>query len=196
MDTGMRDGYRDEIQSWSILGLEPQEDPGGQMRLGVLSDSHDHVPNVRLAVELFQRLEVDGVVHGGDFVAPFAVKPLADLNVPVVAVFGNNDGERVGLAKTIEGFGGEVHPNLAATELGGRRIAAVHYPELAEPIARGDAFDLVIYGHTHEIEIRQEKALLLNPGEVGGWLTGRSTVATVDLTTMAVEIHDLVSSGS
>jgi len=161
------------------------------MKLGVMSDSHDHVPNIRRAVEVMNDRGVDLVVHAGDFVAPFAVLPLADLACPVVAVFGNNDGERVGLVRAFEKIGGEVHPNLAPAEIGGRRVAAVHYPELALPIAQGDAYDLVVYGHTHEVDVREGKVTVLNPGEVGGWLSGRSTVAVVDLETMRVEIVDL-----
>lgn len=160
------------------------------MKIGVMADSHDNVPMVRRAVELFNRRQVDLVIHAGDFVAPFAVAPLADLDCRVLAVFGNNDGERVVLARRFEDLG-EVHANLAETELGGRRIAAVHYPELADPIAAGDRYDLVIYGHTHEIEVRRGEPLVLNPGETGGWLTGRSTVAIVELEAMAVEIVDL-----
>ncbi len=160
------------------------------MKLGVMSDSHDNVPKVEAAVELFNRRQVDLVVHAGDFIAPFAVAPLAALDCRVVAVFGNNDGERVGLAKKFAGIG-EVHPNLAPAELGGHKIAAVHYPELAEPIAAGNAYDVVIYGHTHEIDVRRGTSLIINPGEVGGWLTGRATVAVVDLETLEVEIVDL-----
>jgi hypothetical protein len=161
------------------------------MRIGVMADSHDNVPMVRRAVELFNARGVGLVVHAGDFVAPFAVAPLADLGCLVLAVFGNNDGERVGLAKRFEGIG-QVHPNLAAAEPAGRRVAAVHYPELAEPIAASGAFDLVVYGHTHEVDVRKQgSTLVVNPGEVGGWLTGRSTVAVVDLETMEAEILDL-----
>ena len=170
------------------------------MKLGVMADSHDNVPMVRRAVELFNRRGVDLVIHAGDFVAPFAVAPLADLDCRVLAVFGNNDGERVVLAKKFQAIG-EVHPNLVDTNLGGRRIAAVHYPELAEPISGAGLYHLVIYGHTHEIDVRtvvqegSRRAIgtteYLNPGEVGGWLTGRSTVAVVELESMEVEIVDL-----
>ncbi len=160
------------------------------MKLGVMADSHDNVPMVRRAVELFNQRGVDLVIHAGDFVAPFAVAPLADLDCRVVAVFGNNDGERVVLAKKLEAIG-EVHPNLAEVELGGKRIAAMHYPELAEPIAASGIYDLVIYGHTHEIDLRPGATTVLNPGEVGGWLSGRSTVAVVDLEGLNVEIVDL-----
>lgn len=160
------------------------------MKLGVMSDSHDNIPNVQRAVEIFNDIGVDLVVHAGDFIAPFAIDPLADLNCPVVGVFGNNDGERVVLAKKFEAIG-EVHPNLASTSLGDMSIAVMHYPELAIPIAKSGEYDIVVYGHTHKIEIIKEKSLLINPGETGGWTTGKATVAVVDLETQDAKIHEI-----
>ncbi len=163
------------------------------MKLGVMSDSHDNVPNVNRAVGLFNDIGVDLVVHAGDFIAPFAVVPLEDLNCRVVGVFGNNDGERVVVAKRFEAIGGEVHPNFADVSLGGKKIAVMHYPELAIPIAKSGDYDIVIYGHTHKIDIRQGNSLLLNPGETGGWITGRATVAVVYIETLGVTIHEVNS---
>ena len=160
------------------------------MKLGVMSDSHDNVPNVKRAVALFNEIDVDLVVHAGDFIAPFAVAPLEDLNCRVVGVFGNNDGERIIVAQRFEAIG-EIHPNLASVSLGGKNIAVMHYPELAIPIAKSGDYDIVVYGHTHQIDIRKEKALLLNPGETGGWTTGKATVAVVDLDTLEATIHEL-----
>ena len=160
------------------------------MRIGVLADSHDNLPMVERAVELFNTHNVEQVLHAGDFVAPFAVHPLAGLRCPVLAVLGNNDGERQGLERAFEAIG-ELHPYLATTTLAGRRIAVVHYPDLAERMAESRAFDLVVFGHTHEIDLRRRHGLLLNPGETGGWLSGRATAALVDLATLDVEIHDL-----
>ena len=160
------------------------------MKIGILADSHDNVPRIRDAVELFKRQGVEHVLHAGDFVAPFAVEPLRQLTCPVTAVFGNNDGERLGLAARFRGIG-EVHPNLANVVLAGRRIAVVHYPELALPLAESGALDVVVYGHTHEVDERRGRSLLLNPGEVGGWLRGRSTVALLNLASLDVEIVDL-----
>jgi putative phosphoesterase len=160
------------------------------MKVGIIADTHDHVPNIRKAVRVFNREQVGLVLHAGDFVAPFAVAALGDLDCSVLAVFGNNDGERLGLAARFESLG-DVHPNLATIELADRRLAVVHYPELAEPLAKSGDFDLVVYGHTHEIDERREEALLLNPGEAGGWLTGRATVAVVELSDLSVRILDL-----
>ncbi|MCY4401694.1 MAG: metallophosphoesterase [Candidatus Poribacteria bacterium] len=160
------------------------------MKLGVMSDSHDNVPNVIRAVEAFNDIGVDLVVHAGDFIAPFAIDPLADLSCSVVGVFGNNDGERVVLAKKFEQIG-EVHPNLASTSLGDVTIAVMHYPELAIPISKSGEFDIVVYGHTHKIDIQKDKSLLLNPGETGGWTTGKATIAVVDIETLEATIHEM-----
>lgn len=160
------------------------------MKLGVMSDSHDNIPNVKRAVELFNEIGVDLVVHAGDFIAPFAIDPLADLNCRVVGVFGNNDGERVVLAKKFDAIG-EVHPNLANATLDGKAIAVMHYPELAIPIAKSGDYNIVVYGHTHKIDIQKDKSLLLNPGETGGWTTGKATIAVVDTKTLQATIHEL-----
>jgi putative phosphoesterase len=159
------------------------------MKIGVMADSHDNVPALRAAVAAFRQRAVERVVHAGDFVSPFALEPLAELGCPVHGVFGNNDGERVVLARFRRL--GDVQPNLAELRLAGRRVAVVHYPELAIPLAASDRFDLVVYGHTHRIDERRERALLLNPGELGGRLTGRKTAAVVDLESLAIEILDL-----
>ena len=160
------------------------------MKIGVFSDSHDNVPMIQKAVELFNHEGVAVVIHAGDFIAPFAIEAMRGLKCRVVGVFGNNDGERIGVAKRFEAVG-EIHPNLAVLEIGGRKIAATHYPELAEPIAKSGEFDIVIYGHTHQIDVRKEKSLILNPGETGGWTTGKCTVAIVELDTLEAEIREL-----
>ena len=161
------------------------------MKIGVMADTHDHMDRIRQAVELFRRRGVGHVVHAGDFVAPFAIRPLAQLSCPVLAVLGNNDGEVTGLTGAFREIG-DLHARLATTRIEGRRIAAVHYPELAEPLATGGRFDLVAYGHTHEVAVQRiGETLLLNPGEVCGWVTGRATVAVVDLETMEEEIVEL-----
>ena len=160
------------------------------MKLGVMSDSHDNIPYVERAVKLFNRTGVDLVVHAGDFISPFSIDPLADLNCRVVAVFGNNDGERVVLAKKFEAIG-EVHPTLASVTLDDKSIAVMHYPEFAIPIAKSGDYDIVVYGHTHKIDVNTDGSLLLNPGETGGWTTGKATVAVVDLTVLNAKIYEL-----
>lgn len=161
------------------------------MRIGVMSDSHDHLPNLDKAVGLFNAEGVGHVIHAGDFVAPFAVARLEGLRARVTGVFGNNDGERLLVARRFEKIG-EVYPVMARLELGGRRIAVVHEDFPVEGLAHSGLYDVVIYGHTHQVEVRRVGGtLVLNPGEVCGYLTGRATVALVDLERLGVEVRDL-----
>ncbi|HUI71218.1 MAG TPA: metallophosphoesterase [Spirochaetia bacterium] len=160
------------------------------MKIGVISDSHDNLANVRKAVEVFSTSGVEAIIHGGDFCSPFVIpefKSFADRGVRMHAVFGNNDGDRVLLTRRGEGFCTFADGSLTVT-LGGKRIVAIHYPDLAEDLFRGGAYDLVIYGHDHSVRVEGGAKKLLNPGTSSGYLAGRATVAVVETQGMDVQI--------
>jgi len=106
------------------------------MLVGIMSDSHDNVPNIRKALDVLERRGVEAIVHAGDFVAPFAVKALAQFNGTIIAVFGNNDGEKFFLRKKFSPFG-NIHERKWEGELGGRRILLIHEPDLLEALESG-----------------------------------------------------------
>jgi hypothetical protein len=156
------------------------------MLLGIMADSHDNLPKVAAACRAFRDRGVGAVLHAGDFVAPFALKLLVGAGIPVTAVFGNNDGERAGLLAACK----DIHNSPHRLELGGRTIVMAHAPgQLEAPEC--DGADLLVHGHTHQACIQDGPPLLVNPGEAGGWLTGRSTVAVVDLECMTAELVEL-----
>lgn len=161
------------------------------MKIGIMADSHDNLPKIRSAMELFRAEGVGLILHAGDFVAPFAVRAMADPPARIVGVFGNNDGERIGLAKAFEAIG-EVHPRIATVQVEGRRIAIVHQDELVAPLSASKALDVLVYGHTHRLDVRREgNVLIINPGEVGGWLTGKSTVVVLDTQTLDAQVVEV-----
>lgn len=161
------------------------------MKIGIMADSHDNLPKIRSAMELFRAEGAWLILHAGDFVAPFAVRAMAPAPARVVAVFGNNDGERIGLAKAFEAIG-EVHVRIATVQVEGRRIGVVHQDELVAPLSASNALDVLVYGHTHRLEIRREAdVLIINPGEVGGWITGRSTVVVLDAQSLHARVVEL-----
>jgi putative phosphoesterase len=61
------------------------------MRIGVVSDTHNMLPNVRRLVELLNAARVERVIHTGDVTQGRTVHTLAALAVPLVGVYGNND---------------------------------------------------------------------------------------------------------
>jgi uncharacterized protein len=156
--------------------------------IGVMSDSHDNLTMIRRAVSIFNEAACDLVVHAGDIVAPFAVKELAALDCRVKAVFGNCDGEKIGLEKALESFGEIQEAPLAFSHAGKECLVCHYHFSVPEYIASGK-YDIVVFGHTHKPEVRKQgKTLAVNPGETGGWLTGKSTVALLDPATLRTEI--------
>jgi putative phosphoesterase len=157
------------------------------MLVGAIADTHDNLPKVAAAAELFAERGVELILHAGDFVAPFVLKVLKKPGIPIVGVFGNNDGERAGLRTLCE----DIHEPPHRLQLDGRTIVIAHDLEQLEAVP-GDV-DLLVHGHTHEPQSQPGKPLLLNPGEAGGWLTGRGSAALVDMDRMQVETVDLGS---
>jgi putative phosphoesterase len=163
------------------------------MKIGVLSDTHDHLANLRLAIRAFADRGVEALIHAGDVCSPFALKefaPLAARGVRMHAVFGNNDGDRVHLVMRGADFC-SFHDGAAVVELAGRRIAIVHYPDLAEALLASASYDLVIHGHDHVARVEGGPRRLLNPGACSGYLASRATVAVVDSSDLSVEIVEL-----
>ena len=160
------------------------------MKIGVLSDTHDNLTNIRKAVEIFSKNGVEALIHGGDFCSPFTLaefKPLADRGVKMHAVFGNNDGDRVLLVRRATDFC-SFTDGAGIVTLDGRKIVILHYPDLGEDLFRLGAYDLVIYGHNHKVRVEGEERKLLNPGTCSGYLAETATIALVDTRTMGVEI--------
>jgi putative phosphoesterase len=157
------------------------------MRIGIISDTHDHHRHVMQAIEIFRRHKVQYVLHGGDIVAPFTIQAFAELReAKLIAVFGNNDGDKLRLKATVESFGGEIYEYCYKGELAGRKICMMHTDHLAEDAIKSQMYDLVVYGHTHHQDIRREgRTLVVNPGETTDWITGSARVAIVDLDDMS-----------
>ncbi len=169
------------------------------MIVGVLSDTHDSIVNLEKAVKAFKNRGVDAVIHLGDFVAPFTLRLLLDsLNVKFEGVFGNNDGEKLGLVKIASIYNGVLEEQPRIVSLGGRRVLLVHgfgdpvnTYEVVRGLIESGRWDAVFYGHTHEANIEYVRGrLLLNPGDGGGALN-KPTVALVDLASLKARLVDL-----
>jgi putative phosphoesterase len=163
------------------------------MRIGIISDTHDHLPNARQAVEIFRRHGVQYVLHAGDIVAPFTARIFSELrDAKFIAVFGNNDGEKLQLKRVVEGFGGEIHEYCYQGELAGRKVCMVHTDHMVEELAASQRHDLVIHGHTHHPETRRVgRTLIINPGEATDALTSLGRVVILDLDDMSPTVEPL-----
>jgi len=136
-----------------------------------MSDTHDHIWNVRRALALVQKNRAEAIIHCGDFTAPFILQELDQAQIPVHGVFGNNDGDQYLLTKmslktlsniTLYGLMGEL-------KLGDFKVAFTHYRPVADGLTASGKFDLVCFGHSHEAFLGKIGTTdVLNPGEVLG----------------------------
>lgn len=149
-----------------------------RMKIGIMADSHDNLPALVKAVSVFNDANVSLVLHAGDLIAPFTAKPLKNLRMDFIAVFGNNDGEILGLTKAFEG---RIHRAPHLIRFKEKKILLMHEGDNLDALALSGRFDAIVYGHTHEVDIRKKPSLVINPGECGGWLSGRRTVALWDV---------------
>ena len=167
-----------------IIRLSDEGTVVNGMLIGVMSDTHDDIMLTKKAVARFNREGVEQVLHAGDFISPFMIDELKELAAPLTGVFGNNDGDRPLLERKSAAFPCmKIAGTFARIDAGGMRIALLHGNDrdLLETLAACGSLDLLVYGHTHRPEVRMDGHLLIvNPGEVYGHLTGRSTVALVD----------------
>jgi putative phosphoesterase len=160
------------------------------MKVGILSDSHDHLTALERAVKIFNDNNVGFVIHAGDFVAPFALKPLEALQCQWIGVFGNNDGEQQGLTQKSKG---RIQPGPYELNLDGKKVVVVHdlTSSMRAEIIHSDA-RIAISGHTHQPKIEREgEVLFINPGELCGWLYGRRTVALLDSSNLEVTLEEV-----
>ncbi len=163
------------------------------MKLGVLSDTHDNLSAIEKAVTALNKAGADLVIHLGDYCAPFSLRPLKGLEMDWMGVLGNNDGEIHGLLEASEG---KIRRGNLSLEIGGRRIFADHVNPLKDALADSGHFDLLLYGHTHALEIYERNGCLcVNPGEVCGYLTGRRTVVCFDLDELSADRVDVIDLG-
>lgn len=162
------------------------------MRVGVFADTHDHMDNVRRAVAIFNRLECALVIFAGDFVSTFVTPPLRRLRCPLLACFGDNDGNRRGLRNGTSVIGSIGDPPFGYRAPDGTRFLVTHMlRDLRGGLAR-DAH-VVIYAHTHRPKIRWDSKgrLLVNPGETSGWTYRQPSIALVETAPLAARIIDL-----
>jgi putative phosphoesterase len=154
------------------------------MLIGLIADTHDNLPMVDRAVKKLNEKNVELVLHAGDYVAGFVIPRFRELNAKLIGVFGNNDGDHEFLKKKFsENKMLELRGNFAEIPADGLKVALLHGGdvELLEALIGQESFDVVVHGHTHIAEIhRRGKTLIVNPGEVCGYVTGKSTLALLD----------------
>jgi putative phosphoesterase len=165
------------------------------LKIGVISDSHDNIPVIEKALDILNSEKVDCLLHAGDIVSPFSAKLFLGQSFTTYLTFGNNDGEKIMLKDVLsQSERCKLIWPRATINLNHFKIALIHGEdeEIVEAIALSNVYDLVAYGHWHKVVNRViGKSILVNPGELCGYLSGRRTLAIVDLVKKETKIIDI-----
>lgn len=164
------------------------------MLIGILSDAHDNFQGVKDALREFSQRKTSMILFAGDMIGSGNCYTFEGLGIPLKLVYGNNDGDRVGLAREFARVGGEYLGDFGEVEAGGLKIALMHGTEepLVKAVVASQLYDVVVRGHNHIFEVSCHlKTLLINPGEIWGHLTGCSTAAILDTASLDVERIEL-----
>jgi uncharacterized protein len=178
------------------------------MLIAIVSDIHDNIPKLRAAIDHIQR--VDALLCGGDLCSPFIVDELAKFSRQIHVVFGNNDADlfritqKVGAANQKRAPEDQIrlHGEFFEGELGGKRIAMIHFEQIGQALVPSGRYDLVCYGHTHLYSVERDPATGvirgLNPGEIFGLLRAdsESTFVSYETESGVVRKHVIDPSGN
>ena len=127
--------------------------PAKSVVVGVISDTHGLLRPEAIAA----LADVDYILHAGDVGDPEILNRLRHI-APLTAIRGNVD---------VAGVCSKLPPT-DVVDLGGHLFYLVHALEDLdiEPVAAG--VSVVVYGHSHRHEVRQQRGVLyLNPGSAG-----------------------------
>jgi len=188
-------GYADNrVESDNELSISSVVLDCDFMLIGIMSDAHDSIQGVKNALLVFSQKKVDLVLFAGDMIGSGNCYTFEGFKIPVKLVYGNNDGDRVGLQREFARVGGEYLGDFGEIEADGLKIALLHGTQepLVKAVVASQLYDVVVRGHNHRAEVtRHGKTLLVNPGEIWGHFTGLSSIAILDTVSLQVETIEL-----
>jgi uncharacterized protein len=159
--------------------------------IGIMSDSHDNLDAIQKSVKTFNKRDVDLVIHAGDLISPFTSLEFHKLNPELVAIYGNNDGERDGLRNAFNDLC--VLEDFKEISVEGWKFSIIHgnNESIVDSLAKCGKYDVVVRGHTHKLEILNNETMVINPGEACGYISGKKTILLLDTDDLSYEVIHL-----
>jgi len=139
------------------------------MRIGIISDTHDNLNNLKTALEILEESKIRMLFHCGDLAGPAVVEAMSGFDTWIAR--GNVD-RHPELERTVqEALGNGRLAERHRLTLEGRSALLVHghrEAELRRVISAGE-YAYVFHGHTHR---RRDETVgrtrVINPGALGG----------------------------
>lgn len=160
------------------------------MLIGIMADSHEQIEKIKKAVSIFNERGIFHLYHAGDIISPITYSAFEKLKCRIDFIFGNNDGEMFFLIEKFKDIA-SFHKRYFEFEIDDKKFLMMHEPYLLNSLEKASDFDCIIYGHTHKLDIRKGKPMIINPGEAGGILAEHSSIVILETSDMNAEVIDL-----
>ncbi len=141
------------------------------MKIIIISDVHNNLLNLEKVINYASLNNINKIICCGDLASLetldfFTKKFLGD----IYFVFGNMDTEHMPEMKNVEMYkNANIFPEYGEANFLNKKIAFVHFPDLAKKLAESGKYEIVFYGHTHKPwEEKVGETTILNPGSVTG----------------------------
>jgi len=157
--------------------------------VGVVSDTHNNIKNIKKIIYLFNEEQVDLVIHTGDISKASTLEIFSNLNSPLVGVFGNNDRIEEGLKEVCEVYDFNFQEPPLSLTLENKKVAVFHEPELIDDYIKDHKdTDLILHGHTHRYkEETVGDIIYFNPGESAGSMEGKSAIGLINMCNLKIK---------
>jgi uncharacterized protein len=165
------------------------------MLIAIISDVHNNEVNLKKVLNYCKENSIKTIICCGDLASDETLDFLNDnFSGTIHYAFGNMDNDQ--LRNSFSPARGEMsrrdreegakkykntflYKDFGETEIENRKIAFVHFPEIAKKLAEAGKYDFVFYGHTHKpweeminmpasAEAPARQCKMLNPGNVAG----------------------------
>lgn len=173
-------------------------------KIAIISDIHNNETNLKKVLDYCAREEIKTIICCGDLASQETLDFLNDNFAGTIHyTFGNMDNDQLRDFESVENYKQtKIYKKFGETEIDGKQIAFVHYPNVARELCATGKYAFVFYGHTHKpwysealAKDTQEsnKCTMLNPGNVAGEIYPPTFAVwkTADDSFKLIRIHDL-----
>ncbi len=163
------------------------------MLIAIISDTHDSHHGVKAAVKICTEHRPQYILHAGDITSDWTIFQLSQIpDAKLIAVLGNCDNDPQPIIDAVQSLGGEIHQPPWKGEIAGKNFYMTHKPDHIEYVAESKNYNIVIYGHTHQQDIRQiGQTLLINPGLARSGFGSPGSMVLLETESMTVQNFSL-----
>jgi len=157
------------------------------MLLGILSDTHNDIESLEIALSIFRERGIKTLAHAGDITSPRMLEYLVEFDCYIV--LGNGDiidTDVINWKASVLGL--RPVEDKIEFDFGGKKFLLFHgnnVPMYRQAVSSGK-YDYIIKGHTHHFEnYITNQTRVINPGAV--YRHDEASIAILDVATDKVE---------